>query len=176
MKPSQWLATVGLVLALFVGLRAQQPYSAGVPIDMLSYFNRTTATGCPTGQSELTAARGAMLVGLTNGGTKGTLVGTALTDQEARTHTHSMSAHTHSMQAHTHTHTGNTGAPSATTAVANDTPGGDDPGSSSHVHNVASTASGAPSTANTAGPSTANTGTDSASAIPYIQLLLCKKN
>lgn len=63
-----------------------------LPQNAIVHFDLTTAAGCPAGWTELTAARGAYITGLVNGGTKGTLVGTALTDQENRNHTHTVPA------------------------------------------------------------------------------------
>lgn len=58
---------------------------------------------CPTGWSEVTAARGRMIVGTPSGGTAAGTVGTALTDLQDKTHTHTGPSHTHTGPSHTHT-------------------------------------------------------------------------
>ncbi|QQG45649.1 MAG: hypothetical protein HYW89_01890 [Candidatus Sungiibacteriota bacterium] len=52
-----------------------------LPAGAVLYFNLTS---CPGGWSELTAARGRYIVGLQQGGSLGTTVGTALSNQENR--------------------------------------------------------------------------------------------
>ncbi len=72
-----------------------------VPSGTVAFFD---LANCPTGWSELTEARGRTIVGLV--GSAGTLkgqVGTALTDREDRTHSHSVpAATTGSDGAHNH--------------------------------------------------------------------------
>jgi len=83
---------VGLQLLMFMGLLAlRTPLEAqitqpGTPSGAILYFN---ATACPSGWSEYTTARGLYIVGRVSGGTLATAVGSALTNQENRTHTHS---------------------------------------------------------------------------------------
>lgn len=167
------LGTLLLGLAFVAVLRAQQPVTAGLPADLIGYYDRTTATGCPAGLAELTGARGAALVGLVSGGTKGSLVGSALTDLENRHHTHTI-AHTHSLSAHTHTFSGTTGGPSTTVNV-NDAGEGHDANTSVHTHTFSST-TGAPSSDVTGASSAANSGNESTVITPFIQLLFCKKS
>jgi len=50
---------------------------------------------CPSGWTEYTAAQGRVIVGVPAGGTVGATVGTALTDREDRTHTHTTPEHKH---------------------------------------------------------------------------------
>ncbi len=66
-----------------------------VPTNLIAYISNATA---PTGWSEYTAARGRAIVGLPASGTNAGTVGTALTDQQDKTHTHTYNtviAHTH---------------------------------------------------------------------------------
>lgn len=165
---------IGLLLGAALSLpvvRAQQPYSTDVPTNGIAFFDRTTATGCPAGWAELTTARGFYLTGLTNGGTKATTVGPALTDQENRTHTHGES-HTHTM-AHTHTWSFQTAGPNAT--VAKQSASDVNVASAGHTHLYSGT-TGASSQASTGAESAANTGTNSVTLAPYLQYLLCKKS
>ena len=159
---------VGLLLTGLAGA-AQQPFDVQLPSGSILYFDLAS---CPSGWTEYTAARGAYVVGLTSGGTKATLVGMALTNQENRSHTHPQ-AHTHPM---THTHTF-----SATTAGPSATQGTFDVGPEvtvsffTHTHVTSGTTSGS-SAANTGAESVANTGTQSTTIAPYLQYLLCKKS
>ncbi len=56
-----------------------------IPSGLISYF--TTAT-CPSGWSAATSVSGRLVVGVANGADVGVTVGSALTDQEDRTHAH----------------------------------------------------------------------------------------
>lgn len=80
-----------------------------VPSGAIIYFNGAT---CPTGWSEVTAARGRAVVGMP--GSAGTLagtVGTAFTDLEDRTHTHSVDIGAfNSATTGSHTHTTDIGS------------------------------------------------------------------
>lgn len=60
-----------------------------VPPGTIAYYN---SASCPAGWSEFTTARGAYIVGRVAAGTLATLVGSALTNQENRTHTHTATA------------------------------------------------------------------------------------
>lgn len=150
----------GLLLGLFSGLSvvvAQQPFTAGVPSGAVQFFDRTTATGCPSGWTELTAARGYHLTGLVASGTRGVAVGTALTDQEDRHHVHTIT--------HDHTFTVVSGATANTAAkrvlaVEAVATGG-------HTHTLAGT---------TGASSQANTSNESTVILPHVQELACKKN
>lgn len=62
-----------------------------VPSGAIFYFN----AACPTGYTEFTDARGRVISGLVSGGTLDTAVGSAFTNQENRTHTHTVAAHGH---------------------------------------------------------------------------------
>jgi hypothetical protein len=73
---------------------------SAAPAGAVSFFN---LSACPSGWSELTAARGRYLVGLPSGGTLSATVGTALTNTENRPvgqHTHGVNdpGHHHSYQ------------------------------------------------------------------------------
>ena len=61
--------------------------AAGVPAGAVMFFNLAS---CPSGWTELTAARGRTITGLPSGGALAGTVGTALTNLENRTHTHSV--------------------------------------------------------------------------------------
>lgn len=150
-----WIAALFVSSVLFVGLRAQQPFDTRVPTDLIAYRNATT---CWTAWTELTAARGAVLVGLVSGGTKGVMVGTALTDQENRNHTHTLNAHLHSWS-------DTPSGPSATTTMS-DTPEGNNISDSVHTH---------PAESDNTDTNSVNTGTQSAMVTPYLQLLICRK-
>ena len=66
---------------------------AGVPSDVVAY--RASSAGTPTGWAEYTTARGRMVVGLVSGGTDGGTVGTALTNAQDKTHSHTGPSHAH---------------------------------------------------------------------------------
>jgi hypothetical protein len=71
----------------------------GVPRGAVMSFDLTT---CPAGWTEYTPARGRVIVGLPNGGVLAGTAGTALTNLELRSHTHSAAvtfdgAHSHSV-------------------------------------------------------------------------------
>src|SRR3989344_5027142 len=77
--------------------------NGSVPTGMIAFF---ASTSCPVGWDEYTAARGRAIVGLVASGTAAGTVGTALTNQEDRTHTHTGPSHSHTYStaiAHTHT-------------------------------------------------------------------------
>ncbi len=68
---------------------------------MVSFFNLTTAQGCPSGWTEDTLARGRYILGLPNAGTLEGETGTALSDQENR----AVGEHDHSVTDAEHVHT-----------------------------------------------------------------------
>ncbi|MEK7544078.1 MAG: hypothetical protein AAB557_04370 [Patescibacteria group bacterium] len=105
------------------------------------------AAACPTGWTEYTALRGRVPVGTPLSGTNAGTVGTALTNLENRTHTHSFSA--------------TTGGPSSTNNPgAGNTDFDVSSASTSHTHGVSGT-TGTATTSN---------------IIPYIQLTACQKS
>lgn len=163
---------IGLLLS--AGLYSQQVLELGVAPGTILYFDLASGS-CPTGWTEYTNGRGAYITGLVASGTKATLVGTTrLTDQENRTHTHTI-AHTHSLS-HTHTisSSGNTistvigGQPAETTSGATSV-------SDNHTHTFSVTSSDS-SVANTGSETVANSSTNSTVIAPYIQYLLCQKS
>lgn len=170
---------IGLFLGMVLAgpfIRAQQPLDLEFPSSSLAFFDRNTAggsapAGCDVGWTEVTGARGFFLTNMVSGGTRATAVGTAYTNQEARTHTHTMS-HTHTIT-HTHTWSFTTGAASANMpkrALAIATVS-----TAAHTHTGSGTTGGS-SAANT-GAESAGTGTQSVTQIlPYLQYLVCKKN
>jgi hypothetical protein len=98
----------------------------GLPGNVVFY---TTDSSVPAGFSEYTSARGRMVVGRPSGGTDEGTVGTALTNLQNKTHTHSFSGTTSTgatgavaglapsaaLPSHTHTYSGTTG----TSALSN---------------------------------------------------------
>ena len=65
---------------------------ASVPKGAIMYFN---LAACPTGWIDLTAAQGRTIVGMPNGGTLGGTIGSALTNRENRSHTHTVAIDDH---------------------------------------------------------------------------------
>lgn len=80
----------GAWIALLLMVRV---YATYIPVNSgtIAYYN---AASCPSGWTEMTTLRGLYTVGRVAAGTLATAVGTALTNQENRTHTHTI-AHTH---------------------------------------------------------------------------------
>lgn len=189
--------------------------TAAVPTGAVMTFDLAS---CPAGWSELTAARGRALVGLPAAGVLKGTVGTALANQENRTHAHSVNVgafdsaaaavpHTHSVDppsttsaSDTHGHRWTSGAVTFDSAgnsvvpllvrlngtgasfyaVSGTGSNYTDRYQHSHSLDVASFDSGAATTTShlhTIDPP-ANTSTTAATAdvIPYIQLLVCRKN
>lgn len=110
---------------------------------------------CPTGWTEVIAARGRMIVGLPSGGTSAGTVGTALTDLQDKTHTHSVTA------------TGAVGsiAASSDAAVKVGT-SASNAAASGHTH-AAPAFTGSPATSTTAATS---------DVLSYIQYRVCSKD
>jgi hypothetical protein len=80
----------------YIAIDATKWYTASfsnVPSDVVAY--RASSASTPSGWSEYTTARGRMVVGLVSGGTDGGTVGTALTNSQDKTHTHTGPSHTH---------------------------------------------------------------------------------
>jgi hypothetical protein len=75
-------------------------FGDAIPSNLVAYV---TGASAPSGWSEYTSARGRMIVGLVSGGTDEGTVGTALTDEQDKTHTHTGPSHTHTGPSHTHT-------------------------------------------------------------------------
>lgn len=78
--------------ALYVVPAAGSETAAGVPANGIIH---TTATSAPTGWAEYTAGRGRVIAGTPASGTHGGTVGSALTDLQDPTHTHTGPSHGH---------------------------------------------------------------------------------
>lgn len=150
-----------------------------VPSGALMYFN---LSACPAGWSELTDARGRVLVGLSQDGTLVGTVGTALGDLETRTitdvpsHTHNIDPPiTESSAAGNHSHSVPSGAYHSNPRGPGDTyvfgyQGYHAPQTTStngdHTHSV-----------DIASFTSDSTGSDSVDVtMPYIQALICQKD
>ncbi len=72
----------------------------GVPSRLIAFWTFSTP---PAGWVEYAAARGRFIVGVPSGGTIAGTVGTALTNLQDKTHTHTGPSHTHTGPSHTHT-------------------------------------------------------------------------
>lgn len=153
-------STLGAVLAtvLYISVRPAEAAYIPIPAGAILYFDRTTATGCPTGWTEFTNARGAYIVGLTNGGTKNTLVGTALSNQENRP----TGVHNHSVT-DTHTHSNGFNGGAGDRLVQTGTTG-----TAGQPASTGGTNAGAITVNNSSGVAGTNA--------PYIQLLVCSKS
>lgn len=92
--------------ALYVvpGGGAETAVSSSIPANVVAYFNGAVAS-IPSGWTEFTAGRGRVIVGVPLSGTVGGTVGTALTNvqNKSTTHTHTGPSHTHTGPSHTHT-------------------------------------------------------------------------
>jgi subtilisin-like proprotein convertase family protein len=128
-----------------------------VPKGAVMAFN---LSACPTGWSELTAARGRYVVGLPPGGTLAAAVGTSLSNGENRP----VGQHDHSINDPGHAH-----------ELARDSDSGPDGGSGA----VASEDYANYNTmtyAATTGITIANAGSVAGTNAPYLQLLMCQKD
>jgi hypothetical protein len=179
-------AASNLQYALTVGAES-------VPTGMVAFF---PSTQCPPGWSEETSARGRTVVGLPLSGTISGTVGTALTDTENRSHDHDLSLaagntgtdgdHNHTgivsiVGAHTHgddtgvtSDTGNHDCDDAFTCGGVGT---------SHTHPIASDGGhshliqGDTGHSHTiGGTSGTSSGASTSDVMPYLQLLVCKKD
>ena len=77
-----------------VGVAGDGGLITTVPANVIAYFNGAVAS-IPSGWTEFTAARGRVIVGVPLSGTVGGTVGTALTDLQNPTHTHTGPSHQH---------------------------------------------------------------------------------
>jgi hypothetical protein len=132
---------------------------ATAPAGAVMFFNLAS---CPTGWSELDAARGRYLVGVPSGGTLGGASGTPLTNQENRPvgqHSHSAtdSGHSHSIR-----------------AVSDSSTAGSDFGLLYGGRTVSSFAYG--TTSGQSSVTTANAGSVAGTNAPYLQLRVCQKS
>ena len=127
-----------------------------LPTGMVAPFNLVS---CPSGWSELTAARGRYVVGLPSGGTLAATQGTALTNTENR----AVGQHNHGVSETPHSHT----------FEINNTPSGPQ----ANWGTTASGVTGNPSTSAVATNLTINNaGSVAGTNAPYIQLLMCEKS
>jgi hypothetical protein len=123
---------------------------------------------CPTGWSELTDAQGRALVGLPSGGTLKGTVGSPLADTEDRAHSHTVDiastataidgVHSHGVNIAYHNMSVTPGL-----IVYNDWYAFGTSFSSGHSHQFDA-------------PATSSSGATTADAMPYIQLLVCRKD
>ncbi|MGE4231943.1 MAG: hypothetical protein AB7F43_01320 [Bacteriovoracia bacterium] len=134
---------------------------AGVPSGFVGYFNLAS---CPTGWTELTAARGRYLVGLPASGTLAGTSGTALSDLESR----ATGQHNHGVSDPGHSHGfGDSNGGSCNYdayGYVNATSGG------------AATRECVHTTTSGTGISVQNAGGVAGTNAPYIQLLVCQKD
>lgn len=83
--PSTWV-TGNVLTASQLNTQLRDNMLAVVPSGAVLYY--AASSSVPSGYSEYTAARGRMIVGLPSGGTLAGTVGTALTNVQNPTHTH----------------------------------------------------------------------------------------
>ncbi len=145
----------------------QTAAAAGETSGQIAFF----AAACPSGWTEYTALRGRVVVGAPLSGTVAGTVGTALTNLQDPTHTHTGPSHTHTYTdviAHSHRQ-----------QAGNDGNCGDAKSSTNCSNNIVSTntytANTGVSTGTTAASGTGVTSATSATP-PYIQLTACQKN
>ncbi len=127
---------------------------AGVPAGFVGFFNLSS---CPTGWSELTAAKGRYLVGLPSGGTLAGTKGTALSNLEDRP----VGQHNHTVNdpGHSHTVPGMNGL------------------NSGYVFTTSPSYWGTSATGSAVTSITINnSGTVPGTNAPYLQLLVCQKD
>ena len=132
----------------------QELGGAGVPAGFVGFFNLSV---CPTGWSELTAAKGRYLVGLPSGGTLAGTKGTALSNLEDRP----VGQHNHTVNDPGHGH-------SYHKSVV---------GGGSFISGALDTsAANVDTTTNPTGISINNSGIVSGTNAHYLQLLVCQKD
>ncbi|MES2285682.1 MAG: hypothetical protein V4547_08340 [Bacteroidota bacterium] len=131
-----------------------------IPSGTVVYVN---LAACPTGWTELIAAQGRYIVGLTSGGTLAATSGTALSDIESRP----VGQHSHTITDPGHNHLSGDFS-----YVFNGTFDWNFGGASPNVRNV----SGVPVSTSTTGITINNSGLVAGTNAPYIQLKVCQKN
>ena len=159
--PSSNLDVVGTVKATaFQGDGSQLTnLPPSVPSGAVMFFN---GAACPSGWTELTAARGRYLVGLPSGGALAATAGTALSNLENR----AVGQHTHTITDPGHQH--------GVSAAASSSPScGWDVGCSANYYwSAGSGLTGSSTTGITANSAGSVSGTNA----PYLQLLVCQKS
>jgi hypothetical protein len=153
---------------------------ATLPSGMIAAFN----AACPTGWTELTAARGRVIVGVPASGTLAGTVGTALTDLQDKTHSHTYTEvvnHTHTVSVTDPGHTHLQRSQTATTGGVSSWEHGVIDTSSTAAETLATDSATTGITATTANPAGGvATGTTSTKAtsdvIAYIQYRYCSKD
>jgi len=116
---------------------------------------------CPSGYTEVTAARGRSLVGTPSGGTTGGTVGTALTDQQNKA-------------APTHSHSVPIGTSAPTVPAYQSTPPFGT--ASGNTRNYIVPGAASDNAAVTYDLTSATSGVSTGDIIPYLQVKLCKKS
>lgn len=142
-----------------------------IPANLIAH---TTATTAPSGWTEYTAGRGRVLVGTPLSGTAGGTVGTALTDLQNPTHTHTGPSHTHSQNTSAYGN-GGSGWPPSTSALVAASSSADGTG----IYNLNDAGGGSTTRYYpTLGVSAAGTGATGATSatMPYVQLLGIQKS
>lgn len=111
-------------------------WAATVPANVIAYFNGAVAS-IPSGWTEFTAARGRVIAGVPLSGTVGGTVGTALTNLQDPTHTHTGPSHQHTSNIGTYN---NTNSPNPAWTHPNGTWGAGTALSTTHYETTAPTA------------------------------------
>jgi len=137
-SPGSKLTVAGTIESVSGGLifpdattQATALSAALIPTGAVTFFNLSTATGCPSGWAEVTTARGRVIVARPLGGTNGTTNGSALGNLGTLTTTSYGTGHTH---------TGNPASTNSTGESVNHTHTADpvgaasDTGTSVHTH------------------------------------------
>jgi hypothetical protein len=141
------------------------PTGSGNLSGLIGYFATST---CPTGWSEVTAARGRYIVGLPASGSVSSTVGTALSNSENR----AVGQHTHTASDSGHTHNG----ADVHFAASVDNPGYQVPVIGSSWAGWYSTTNQMTIHAGYANITVDAAGTTAGTNAPYIQFIVCQKS
>ena len=149
------------VTSIVVGnITDKRPIKAnGTPKNLIAF---TTDSVAPTGWAEYTAARGRYIVGVPSAGTIAGTIGSAMTNLQDLTHTHTSASHTHTGPSHSHSITN----PNADYAHGGATVA-DGPAASTGADGTGATGATTPGTGGTAVTST---------IAPHIQLFTLQKS